>query len=114
MDLASTVRADVGARQIHLALVGILEANEPGLRARLDTEFLHDFRVTRRTRSLLGQIRRVFPAGEVEHFAAEFSRIGRLTGPPRDVDVLTLVHKLRINAKEAALFDRHHAYPRGP
>jgi len=91
VDLASTVRADIGARQIHLALVGILEANEPGLRARLDTEFLHDFRVTvRRTRSLLGQIRRVFPAGEVEHFSTEFSWIGRLTGPPRDLDVLTL------------------------
>ena len=52
----------VGARQIHLALLGILVANEPGLRANLDTEFLHDFRVAvRRTRSLLGQIRHVFP-----------------------------------------------------
>ena len=35
----------------------------PALRERLDTEFLHDFRVAlRRTRSLLGQIRDVFPA----------------------------------------------------
>jgi CHAD domain-containing protein len=91
VDLAPAVRADVGARQIHLALLDILEANEPGLRANLDTEFLHDFRVAiRRTRSLLGQIRRVFPPDAVEHFANGFSWLGRLTGPPRDMDVLGL------------------------
>jgi CHAD domain-containing protein len=91
VDLASTVRADIGARRIHLALLAVLEANEPGLRANLDSEFLHDFRVTvRRTRSLLGQIRRVFPTRHVEHFSTEFSWVGRLTGPPRDLDVLVL------------------------
>ena len=91
VDLPHTVRADVGARQIHRALLGILVANEPGLRANLDTEFLHDFRVAvRRTRSLLGQIRNVFPADAVEHFSTEFSWLGRLTGPPRDLDVLVL------------------------
>jgi len=91
VDLESTVRADIGARRIHLALIGVLEANEPGLRANLDSEFLHDFRVTvRRTRSLLGQIRRVFPTRHVEHFSTEFSWVGRLTGPPRDLDVLVL------------------------
>ena len=80
-----------GARQIHLALLGILVANEPGLRANLDTEFLHDFRVAvRRTRSLLGQIRHVFPPDVVAHFSTEFSWLGRLTGPPRDMDVLVL------------------------
>ena len=69
----------------------MLVANEPGLRANLDTEFLHDFRVAvRRTRALLGQIRHVFPADVVAHFATEFSWLGRLTGPLRDVDVLVL------------------------
>ncbi len=92
VELAPTVGADVGARQIHLALLGILVVNEPGLRANLDTEFLHDFRVAiRRTRSLLGQIKHVFPPDVVEHFSTEFSWVGRLTGPPRDLDVLGLV-----------------------
>jgi CHAD domain-containing protein len=96
VDLAPTVRADIGTRQIHLALVDILEANEPGLRANLDTEFLHDFRVAvRRTRSLLGQIRHVFPQITVEHFSTEFSWLGRLTGPPRDMDVLVLALRQR-------------------
>jgi CHAD domain-containing protein len=90
-DLAPTVRANAGARQIHLALREILVSNEAGLRANLDTEFLHDVRVAvRRTRSLLGQIRRVFPPGAVEHFSSEFKWFGHLTGPPRDMDVLVL------------------------
>src|SRR5262249_19340824 len=89
--LDPVVRADVGARQIHLALLEILMANEPGIRGNVDSEFLHDFRVAiRRARSLLGQIRAVFPADIVEHFAGEFSWIGRLTGSPRDTDVLIL------------------------
>src|SRR5499427_9337926 len=89
--LDPAVRADVGARQIHLALLEILVAHDPGVRGNVDSEFLHDFRVAiRRVRSLLGQIRGVFPADIVEHFASEFSWIGRLTGPPRDRDVLVL------------------------
>ena len=104
VDLDPTVRADVGARQILLALVDLLEANEPGLRANLDTEFLHDFRVAvRRTRSFWGQIRRVFPEDAVEHFSTEFSWLGRLTGPPRDMDVLGLA--LRQRRSELAAID---------
>jgi CHAD domain-containing protein len=96
LDLAPTVRAAEGARQIHLALVELLQANEPGLLSNLDTEFLHDFRVAvRRTRSLLGQIRGVFPEDAIEHFSTEFSWLGRLTGPPRDMDVLVLALRQR-------------------
>ena len=92
VDLDPGIRADEGARRIHLALLGVLAANEPGLRADLDSEFLHDFRVAiRRTRSLLRQIRGVFAADVVQRFSAEFSWIGRLTGPPRDLDVLSLM-----------------------
>ena len=68
-----SVRADAGARQIHSALLDIMVANEPGMRADLDTEFLHDYRVSlRRTRSLLGQIKNVFPEDAVTHFRTEF------------------------------------------
>lgn len=96
LDLASTVRADVGARRIQRALLAIVGANEPGIRANLDTEFLHDFRVAvRRTRSLLRQIKHVFPLDAVEHFSTEFSWLGRLTGGPRDVDVLVLALRER-------------------
>ncbi len=91
VDLATTVTAEAGARQIHLALLRILVANEPGIRANIDSEFLHDYRVAvRRTRSLLRQIRHIFPAEAVARFSDEFSWIGRITGPLRDNDVLVL------------------------
>lgn len=90
--LAPSIHANGGARQIHLALLGAIAANEPGVRDNLDAEFLHDYRVAvRRTRSLLGQVRQVFPADVVAHFACEFSWLGQLTGPPRDIDVLVLM-----------------------
>jgi CHAD domain-containing protein len=90
-DLAPTVAAETGARRIHQEFLKILVANEPGVRTRLDTEFLHDFRVAvRRTRSLLGQVRRVFPPDALTHFSTEFSWLGRATGPLRDLDVLVL------------------------
>ena len=91
LDLQPSVPAATGARQVHQALLEIIIRNEPGVRAALDSEFLHDFRVAiRRTRSLLRQIRNVFPDDAVEHFSSEFSWIGRLTGPSRDMDVLVL------------------------
>jgi len=104
VDLDPTVRGNAGARQIQRALLGLLIANEPGLRSNLDTEFLHDFRVAiRRTRSLLGQIRHVFRPDVVEHFSTEFSWIGRLTGPPRDMDVFVL--SLREHQREFSVED---------
>lgn len=89
--LAPSVRADAGARQIHQALLNIMLANEAGVRTDLDTEFLHDYRVSlRRTRSLLGQIKNVFPADTVAHFRTEFQWLARATGTKRDLDVLLL------------------------
>src|SRR5262249_49295368 len=89
--LAPSVRADEGARQIHQALLNIMVANEPGVHADLDTEFLHDYRVSlRRTRSLLGQIKDVFPADVVTHFRTEFRWLAQATTVKRDLDVLLL------------------------
>jgi CHAD domain-containing protein len=89
--LEPSVRAAVGARQIHQALLDIMVANEPGVHADLDTEFLHDYRVSlRRTRSLLGQIKEVFPPGALTHFRTEFQWLARSTSTKRDLDVLLL------------------------
>jgi CHAD domain-containing protein len=85
------VLADVGARQIQQVLLDIMVANEPGVRADLDTEFLHDYRVSlRRTRSLLGQIKNVFPTDAVTHYRNEFRWLAQATNPTRDLDVLLL------------------------
>ena len=83
--------AGEAARQIHRALLETMLANEDGVRQDVDTEFLHDFRVSvRRTRSCLGQIKGVFPPEPVEKFRKEFAWIGTLTGPTRDMDVYLL------------------------
>ena len=96
VQLAASIPAEVGARQIYLSLLEMMRTSEPGLRDNLDTEFLHDFRVTvRRTRSLLSQIQGVFAPEIIERFAREFSWLGKLTGAPRDLDVLMLTLRER-------------------
>jgi CHAD domain-containing protein len=89
--LAASMRADTGLKRIHLALLGIVVAHEPGVREDLDPEFLHDFRVAvRRTRVLLGQVKHVFPKKQVKKFRAGFAWLGGVTGPCRDFDVFLL------------------------
>ncbi|HKW03277.1 MAG TPA: CHAD domain-containing protein, partial [Vicinamibacterales bacterium] len=113
VELAPDMRAEAGARAIHRALVAILVANEPGVRADLDTEFLHDFRVAvRRTRSLIRQLKHVFPLDHVEHFSTEFSWLGQLTGPARDLDVLVLTVRAETGDLPAADMDAVFAFLR--
>ncbi len=79
------------ARALLLHLLGTLEANLAGVRDDLDPEFLHDLRVAvRRTRSALGQIKRVLPPATTARFAREFAWLQELTGPARDLDVFGL------------------------
>ncbi len=89
------------AKQIHLGLLRIIEANREGLTRDWDAEFLHDFRTAvRRTRSALSQIRDVFPPDVADHFMKEFRWLGSKTGPARDIDV----YLLKIPAYRAALY----------
>lgn len=84
-------RADGATKEVLRSLFATLEANLEGARANLDSEFLHDLRVaTRRIRSALGQVRRVFPDDLVTHFKGEFAWLQEVTGPVRDLDVYLL------------------------
>ncbi len=77
--------------KIHRKLFQIMQANELGLRLDLDSEFLHEFRVSvRRTRSALTQVKGVFPESVCNHFRDEFSWLGQITGPCRDLHVYQL------------------------
>jgi CHAD domain-containing protein len=65
-----------------------LDANEGGVVADLDIEFLHDFRVaTRSSRSVLNRLREVFPEREHEKARSDLAWLGKITGPKRDLDV---------------------------
>jgi CHAD domain-containing protein len=81
-------RADEALQQIFRSLLRSITANEPGLRSNLDSEFLHDFRVAvRRTRSALSQLKEIFPDKLTSEFRREFTWLGEITGPTRDLDV---------------------------
>jgi CHAD domain-containing protein len=96
--ITADMPAAEAAAVILLRLLDTIEANVPGVLRDLDTEFLHDLRVSvRRTRSalkLFGDVLTAPPAGQgrlteeqVARFAAEFKWVGDLTTPTRDLDV---------------------------
>lgn len=85
------LRSDQAAKLIHLNLLDIIEANIPGVKADLDSEFLHDMRVAvRRARSALTQIKGVFCDVEVDRFKSRLAWVGQVTSPTRDMDVFLL------------------------
>ena len=78
-------------RKVLKTLLDTLERNVAGTRADLDSEFLHDLRVaTRRTRSMLSQVKRVLPDELVADYKERFGWLGQVTGPTRDLDVFLL------------------------
>ncbi len=77
-----------GFRSVLANLAESIVVNWQGTIDRLDPEYLHDLRVAvRRTRSVIGQGKRVLPPEVAEHSADYFARLGALTGPARDLDV---------------------------
>lgn len=79
------------AQKIFLQLLGTMDVNIPGIIKDIDPEFLHDFRVAlRRTRSLLGTMKKKVPPGDAARFQQGFKKIGAATGPVRDLDVYLL------------------------
>ena len=66
-----------------------LVAHDPGVRLGADPENLHQHRVaSRRLRAALRTGRKLADPAWVEPIRAELSRLGRITGPLRDLDVL--------------------------
>ena len=87
-DLDPGERSDVACKRLLARLDAVLEMNAPGIEADLDPECLHDFRVaTRKARSLLREMRRVFPRTVTRRLRADLGWLGQCTGPVRDLDV---------------------------
>lgn len=88
LSLASNLRADAAVRVIMQRLLEMMNANEAGVHADEDAEFLHNFRIAvRRYRTLLGQIRGVIPQRSLLRFSSGFVWLGEITRPTRDLDV---------------------------
>ena len=91
-------RADAAAVLVLRALLEVIEANLEGTIADLDSEFLHDLRVSvRRSRAVQRELKRVFSPAELAHFRAEFRWLQQATGDARDLDV----HVLEFDAMRA-------------
>jgi len=86
--LDPVMRSDLAGKLIFGTLLKTIKANEQGVIADLDAEFLHDFRVAvRRTRTGLSQLKGVLPSDVNAYFADFFSWLGQVTTPTRDLDV---------------------------
>ncbi len=84
-------RADFAVKTIFSRLLKTIKDNEQGAIADIDSEFLHDFRVSvRRTRSGLSQLKGVLPEDITVYYTDFFSWLGQITGPTRDLDVYLL------------------------
>jgi CHAD domain-containing protein len=89
--LAWNQRSDEAAARVLRRLLEVMEANLEGTVADVDTEFLHDFRVSvRRSRAVQRELKRVFAPEALGHFRAEFRWLQQLTGDSRDLDVYVL------------------------
>lgn len=89
--LAPELPAGEALRRILRQLLETMTANQDGVRQDLDPEFLHDFRVAvRRTRSALGQGKKILPVTLRQRIRGEFAWLGQITSPTRDLDVWLL------------------------
>src|SRR5580692_1283805 len=89
-EISAGMPASAAAAAILLRLLDTVEANVDGTLKDIDTEFLHDLRVSvRRSRSALKLFGDALGLGrkDLAFFAAEFKWVGDLTTPTRDLDV---------------------------
>ncbi len=87
-EFTADTSAEHACRDLLKQLFQLLKANQPGVIAHLDNEFLHDYRVAvRRTRVLLSQMKTVEPDYAYQHFSEFFTWLGAVTSPTRDLDV---------------------------
>ncbi|WP_319407959.1 CHAD domain-containing protein [uncultured Desulfosarcina sp.] len=99
VSLQPEMRAAEAIRCILKNLTSVMHLNIPGVREDIDSEFLHDFRVSvRRARSLLSQMKGVLDAETTARLQQRLKGIGAVTGNVRDLDVYLL--------KESAYIDR--------
>ena len=100
VQLSATMPARMALAAVLARLLDTLEANVAGTIRDIDTEFLHDLRVSvRRTRTALKLGADLLPDGLAAEYGPAFKWLGDLTTPTRDLDV----HLLTFAADAAEL-----------
>ncbi len=91
VDLSADLTAQVAARRIVATFLAVARQNEQGIIDDLDTEFLHDYRVSlRRVRSLISLLKGVWDEATEQQLKQRFSALMRITNRLRDLDVYLL------------------------
>jgi len=86
------------ATDIIRTFLSVARQNEAGVIADIDTEFLHDYRVSlRRIRSVLSLFKGVFSEDQTAALKREFSDLMAPTGRVRDLDVYLLEKDIYLN-----------------
>jgi CHAD domain-containing protein len=88
IELAGDMPCHYALSSVLLQNLEMLENCEAGIIADIDNEFLHTFRIAgRRSRSLLNQIKQVYPVSRITRFNNAFSWLSECTSVNRDLDV---------------------------
>ena len=88
VELKGDMPSHYALSSVLLQNLDMLENCEAGIIADIDNEFLHTFRIAgRRSRTLLNQIRRVYPESRINRFKKVFSWLSESTSIHRDLDV---------------------------
>ena len=78
--------------RILLKLTAAVRKNEKGILEDIDVEFLHDYRVAvRKARSLIGQVKGVFPADALNTMKTALKSLARDSSVVRDLDVILVM-----------------------
>ncbi len=91
IQLEPDMSARLAVKKICRQLLTNIQLNLPGIINDWDSEFLHDFRVAiRRTRSILAQMKMVFPIKRLSYFRQKLGELQKSTNHLRDLDVYLL------------------------
>lgn len=91
INLTSTMRVDVACKYICHCLLKVIKANEQGLIADTDSEFLHDYRVAvRKMRVMLNQVDGILPNHIINRYKKFFAWLGQISSETRELDVYIL------------------------
>jgi CHAD domain-containing protein len=91
VELTRGLSAGAAAEAVLARTHAIAQANLPGTLEDIDSEFLHDLRVAvRRARSLLRELKTVFPERQLQRLRDDLKWVQLITGEMRDLDVQLL------------------------
>ena len=90
-DFGPDTPSRAAATEMVRSALALARETERGICEDVDTEFLHDYRICiRKSRSVVSQLKAVFPPDQTARLKSELGELGRATNRLRDLDVYLL------------------------